>query len=276
MKKVIALLSAAVMILSFAACSGGKQEQNKVPEEIATQATPEETSAEEATEEITTEVETTEAETTTEPVTEKEDGLTSEDISEVVKFYVDAYNKTNEAGKTPGKQTMALVEGSLNGDGPIGKILKVVEPVARKALAKNSIDTDCIPGHGLLEDDVKSASAVSENGKTKIRIKVKQQVDGCNADGENGGPVARGIGTLGSIEIALNEMGAKMVTDGDSVKLTYNDAYIDCVVDNESGKIISGKWHHMVNIYVGEEKAKIGLTATLKNFTGQVEYVVSI
>ena len=272
MKKILAVLLALTMIFAFAAC-GGKTEKPTEPE--ATEAASEAEATEAASEAESTEA-ASEAEST-EAATEATKGLNSEDAAAVVAYYNEAV-KASKDNAPKGKQTMKLIDGSLGGDGAVGAILKILEPAAVKALEKNSTSTDYIPGNetDVLVSDVSSATAVSKNGVTTINLKLKTQTDGSDGDAHNGGPVARGVGTLGSIDGALKELGAELVSGRDTVKLTYNNAYVTVKVDEETGKIIGGTWHYLVNIFIGEAKAKLGISLTLKNFKGQIDYTVAI
>ena len=277
MKKILALLLACSMLFAFAACGGNTDAETTTAAPEETTVAEETTAVEETTmasEETTVAEETTAAEETT--VAEETTGAALSTTEEIVAFYNAAVVKTDEAGPTEGASQMKL-SGDITGDGVIGAILSVLTPAAEKALAKNSTPTDDIPGRGTLKaSDVKSATATSSNGKITIKIVLKDQTDGPDGDPENGGPVARGIGTLGSIESALKELGATLESGRDTVKLTYTDAYINCTVDEETGMVTGGTWHHLVKIHVGDAKAKLGLSARLKNLKGAVEYVVNI
>lgn len=295
MKKLIAILLAAAMLFAFAAC-GGKNEEPTTPEttvdlfgddatdetaapvagEVTEAPAADDTTAAPADDTTAAPVEgSTEAasEATTAPADSK--GLNSTDIAEVVAYYNAAVIKTNEEGAPKGHSTMKL-KGDITGDGAIGAILSVLSPAAEKALAKNSVETDYIPGKGLLKpEDVTRAQAVSKNGVTTITIALKSQTDGSDADSK-AGPVGRGIGTLGSIDGALKELGAELTSGRETVKLTYNDAYIKCTINENTGKITGGTWHYLVNIFVGDAKAKLGISANLKNLKAAVDYTVAI
>lgn len=284
MKKILAVLLALTMVLAFAAC-GGKTEEPSEADTTAAVVADDTTAApaEESTEAAPVEETEAPAEETTaapeETTAEATKGLNSTDVAEVIAFYNAAVKATQDAGAPKGKQTMKLVDGSLDGDGAIGAIVKVLEPIAVKALEKNSTSTDYIPGHenDLLATDASAATATSKNGVTTIKITLKSQTDGPDADAHNAGPVARGIGTLGSIETALAELGASISKGRDTVKLTYNNAYIECKVNEETGTITGGTWHHLVNINIGDAQAKISvLSANLKNFKGKVDFTVAI
>mgnify|MGYP000781043442 FL=1 len=171
--------------------------------------------------------------------------------------------------------------GKITGDGGLGGLLKVASPIINNVLKKNSTDTDYVPASShadLKASDVKSAKAiVSADGKyTDYIIYVKDQTDGPNGDSHNGGPVARGVGTLGSIDEALNQLGAEFKSGKENVKLTYTNAYIFARVDNSTGKIINGTYHYLVKINISEAELKLGISAKVKNMYGEVDYTVKI
>ena len=171
--------------------------------------------------------------------------------------------------------------GKITGDGGLGGLLTVASPIINNVLKKNSTDTDYVPASShadLKASDVKSAKAiVSADGKyTDYIIYVKDQTDGPNGDSHNGGPVARGVGTLGSIDEALKQLGAEFKSGKENVKLTYTNAYIFARVDNSTGKIINGTYHYLVKINISEAELKLGISAKVKNMYGEVDYTVKI
>ena len=298
MKKILAILLAAVMVFAFAAC-GGKTEEDTTTtttdlfadfEDDTTAAPAEDSTAAPAEDSTAAPADATtapaadgttaaagESTTAAESTTAPSAGLNSTNAEEVVAYYNAAVKKTNDSKKAPkGHSTMKL-DGEITGDGAIGAILKVLSPAAEKALAKNSVETDYIPGKGMLKaSDVTKAQASSKNGVTTIVIQLKDQTDGPDGDSRNGGPVARGIGTLGSIESALKELGAEITEGRETVKLTYTNAYIKCTIDESTGMVTGGTWHYLVKVFVGDAKAKLGISANLKNLKAAVDYTVSI
>ena len=199
-------------------------------------------------------------------------------VAEIVADYVKARKATKPA--PAGKQTMVL-NGEISGDGGLGGLLQVASPIINRVLKKNSTNTDYVPASShadLKASDVKSAKAiVSADGKyTDYIIYVKDQTDGPNGDSHNGGPVARGVGTLGSIDEALNQLGAEFKSGKENVKLTYTNAYIFARVDNSTGKIINGTYHYLVKINISEAELKLGISAKVKNMYGEVDYFVRI
>ena len=201
-------------------------------------------------------------------------GSYSNDIEEIVSLYNAAHEVTRPAPK--GHSIMEL-DGAITGDGALGGVLKVASPIIQNTLEKNSVETDYIPGKGKLQaSDVVKAKAVSKGGVTEIVIQLKEQTDGPEADAHTAGPVARGIGTLGNINNAIESLGAELYSGKETIKLTYKDAYIKCKVDESTGKITGGTWHYAVHVFVGEAEIKLGLKFTAKNLRGIVDYTVAI
>jgi hypothetical protein len=286
MKKILALVLAFAVVFAFAAC--GKKEEAPTTVETTFDQAALDKEFEEAlknTQAAVTKVEEAvvtnaegQTEIVTEVVTEAPKGLTSQDIAAIVEFYNAAEKKTEEAGAPAGMQTMKLGASGIQGDGAVGAVLGIVEPVIKSTLEKNSNPSDYIPGKGVLEaNDVSKATAISKNGKTTIRMEIKSQTDGPDApDGDTTGPVARAIGTLGNIDGALTELGATIKEGRENVKLKYTNAYIECVVDEATGTIVSGHWHHTVNINITNAKLNLVVNINLKNLDAAVEYDVVI
>lgn len=201
-------------------------------------------------------------------------------VAEIVADYVKARKTTKPA--PAGKQTMVLGNGGkITGDGATGTLFKAASPIVNSVLKNNSTATDYVPASShadLKASDVKSAKAiVSADGKyTDYIIYVKDQTDGPNGDSHNGGPVARGVGTLGSIDEALKQLGAEFKSGKENVKLTYTNAYIFARVDNSTGKIINGTYHYLVKVSISEAELKLGISAKVKNMYGEVDYTVKI
>lgn len=201
-------------------------------------------------------------------------------VAEIVADYVKARKATKPA--PAGKQTMVLGNnGKITGDGATGTLFKAASPIVNSVLKNNSTTTDYVPASShadLKASDVKSAKAiVSADGKyTDYIIYVKDQTDGPNGDSHNGGPVARGVGTLGSIDEALKQLGAEFKSGKENVKLTYTNAYIFARVDNSTGKIINGTYHYLVKVSISEAELKLGISAKVKNMYGEVDYTVKI
>ena len=298
MKRILALIMVLAMVFAFAACkgkddgatttdpssAGGEVIDNgdgsTVPAD-ASAADSTDVSGDASTEPATTPdgkpVDTTKA-------NDNQGGNTpaaAKTVAEIVADYVKARKATKPA--PAGKQTMVLGNGGkITGDGGVGGLLKVASPIINNVLKNNSTTTDYVPASShadLKASDVKSAKAiVSADGKyTDYIIYVKDQTDGPNGDSHNGGPVARGVGTLGSIDEALTQLGAEFKSGKENVKLTYTNSYIMARVDNSTGKIINGTYHYLVKINISQAQLKISfVTADVKNLYGEVDYTVKI
>lgn len=206
-----------------------------------------------------------------------EKGLNSTDAKAVVAFYNKAVNATVK-NPPKGKQTMKLEK--LEGTGGLGKILGSFEGIAKKALEKNSTDTNYIPAgdHGdVLPTDVKNAKATNDGKYTTVSFDVKPQTDGPK-ESTSKGPVGRSIGTLGNVQNALDQLPGVSVTSGiENIKLTYDHAYVTVKIDNNTGKIVSGTWHYKVNVNVNNLGVKvIGIPASVDTLHGIVDYTVKI
>lgn len=206
-----------------------------------------------------------------------EKGLNSTDAKAVVDFYNKAV-KASVKNPPKGKQTMKLEK--LEGTGGLGKILGSFEGIAKKALEKNSTDTNYIPAgdHGdVLPTDVKNAKATNDGKYTTVSFDVKPQTDGPK-ESSSKGPVGRSIGTLGNVQNALDQLPGVSVTSGmENIKLTYDHAYVTVKIDNNTGKIVSGTWHYKVNVNVNNLGVKvIGIPASVDTLHGIVDYTVKI
>lgn len=291
MKKILALMLVAALALCMAACGGKTPEAPETPEttvaaEIETEAetlAPETEAPQDETEPADVPAETEaateaaaadETEAAAEETTEAEN-KTPETKEEIVEFYKAAAEKT---GKINANDQMELVR-LEGGSGVVGGLVDLFEPIAKKALAKNSGSVDHVTGgyKNLTADDVSSATAKSDGKYTTVRINLKDQTDGMNGKKDQG-HVGHGIYILPGVQTAIDELnGVDVDASQGEVKLHYNNAYIDVKIDNDTGKIVSGKWHYTVDVSIDNVKAKIGfVSATLKGATGAVDYQVTL
>ncbi|MBE6783832.1 MAG: hypothetical protein E7536_07445 [Ruminococcaceae bacterium] len=303
MKKVLALLLALAMVLAFVAC--GKDEEQAAVE--VTTVTTEAFGAEDAIQEVETEepeseivtdvVEVTNADG--EAVTDANGEAVTETVTEVVtkptttkapptvnnvsewsqqdmlNYYNAAVIKTDP--NAPAGQSKMILAEKITGDGAIGTIAEVVSPIAEDALARNSSPTDFIPGYGEIKLSDLTAIRATDNGDTiVIEMAVKEQTDGSDEDSK-AGPVGRAIGTLGSIDGALSELGATFESGRETVTLNYTNVTVRAEINKSTGLITSGQWHYLVKINIGDAKASISiLKANLKNIKAAVDYTVVI
>ncbi len=277
-KKLLALLAAATLVASLAAC--GEKKPTEEPVEDTTPAVVEDVSEAETeeTSEEATEEETEEAtEEETEEETKEEKGLNSTDKKEVVEFYKKAAEKSND-GFTA-QQTMSLT--SLDGgSGAVGGLVSAIEPIGRRALEKNSNTIDHVPGgwKKLTADDLQSASAkTSADGKyTEVTLVPKTQSDGPIADSEDG-PVGHAVGVLPGIQAAIDEMnGVSVDSSQGTLRLDYTNPSVKVKINNDTGKIESGTWSHVVNVTIDNVTAKVAIIkATLHGAKVVVNYTIT-
>lgn len=202
------------------------------------------------------------------------------DPAEVAAIYVELSDRTYaEYDYIEGKQTMTLA-GEITGDGAIGTIVEIISPVINAALENNSYDVYTVPGSSrgdLRADDIAECCYREYyDGTASIEIKLKKQVDGPDEDMHEAGPVARGIGTVGSVDSALEELGAEITSGRDTISLTYRDAYIMYNI-NDSGYIDNGMCGYDVDVHIGSAKANLaGFSMNLKNIDATIEYRVTL
>lgn len=299
MKRILAIIMVLAMVFAFAACKpkddgkdttapgvSGDAVTNDNNESVPADASEADASEAESTDaaEVSTDASGKPVETTAQNGSQggaqtgnTEKGLNSTDAKAVVAFYNKAVNATVK-NPPKGKQTMKLEK--LEGTGGLGKILGSFEGIAKKALEKNSTDTNYIPAgdHGdVLPTDVKNAKATNDGKYTTVSFDVKPQTDGPK-ESSSKGPVGRSIGTLGNVQNALDQLPGVSVTSGiENIKLTYDHAYVTVKIDNNTGKIVSGTWHYKVNVNVNNLGVKvIGIPASVDTLHGIVDYTVKI
>ena len=304
MKKILALILALAMVFAFAACKGNDKDDETTTEPVGavdgnTDAAPVDGSegssdATDVSGDASTEAQTTPDGSVVEPSnagtqqggntqqggsTAPAKGLNSTDPATVAAFYCKARKATKPAPK--GQQTLTLGNGGkIEGEGFVGTIAKLGSGIIDSALKKNSTETDWIPAGShadIKASDVKSASAKVNGNYTEVSMTFKEQTDGSDGDSKNGGPVARGVGTLGSIDGALEDLGAEIKSGRENVKLTYVNAKLNCKIDNNTGKIVSGTWSYTVQIRISEATISFGgLSGSAKNLYAEVNYKVVI
>ena len=304
MKKILALILALAMVFAFAACKGKDNDTDTTTEPAGavdgtTDAAPVDGSegssdATDVSGDASTEAQTTPDGSVVEPSnagtqqggntqqggsTAPAKGLNSTDPATVAAFYCKARKATKPAPK--GQQTLTLGNGGkIEGEGFVGTIVKLGSGIIDSVLKKNSTETDWIPAGShadIKASDVKSASAKVNGNYTEVSMTFKEQTDGSDGDSKNGGPVARGVGTLGSIDGALKDLGAEIKSGRENVKLTYVNAKLNCKIDNNTGKIVSGTWSYTVQIRISDATISFkGLSGSVKNLYAEVNYKVVI
>ena len=282
MKRTLALLCA--VLLLFAACGKTEQPQTTAPAQTEAAATtepaPETTAAQQTDDEPTTASET-ELSLTEEASTEKaeitlEAGLNSTDVEEVLTFYklACAKNDVKQYAKT---LDLLSLDG---GEGKVASYVGVFEPIAKKAVAKNTVTDDPLPGRyaAIRPEDWKTASAVSDGTYTTIRVQVAPQTDGAKGKAFEG-PVGRSMTVLDGVDQAVNEMpGVSADFDSGRVEIAYRNPTLSVKVDNRTGKFVPGtcKWTYRVETMLYSLDAKVlAFNVHLQNASGVIDYTIS-
>ena len=284
MKKILAIILAAVLVLSFAACkkndtnndttAGDAQTSGQAADVSASDDT---ASSEEASSEVETEVVTdkegltvietlgpqsSDTKTSTKGSTTASKGLNTNDAAACIKAYQAAVNATKQFKS--GRQNMALKR-SITADGSLGALLKIAQKPVANALNKNSKDRTDIPGKpsGMQASHMKSASAVTSGNYTTITFNVKDQTQGAKADNHSGS-VGCAVGTLGDVDNAIRELGLSVDYKDGKIELTYTNCKVVVKIDNTTGKIVEGSWAYDVNVYANGIKVSIVSVNNLK------------
>lgn len=202
-------------------------------------------------------------------------GLTSTNKEEVLKYYrlVCAKNQNKTVHQT---MYMTKLDG---GSGLVGGAISAFEPIAKKALEKNSNDSQGLPGRPeeIQPSDWVKAKAVNDGTYTTVVVQVKDQTDGPNGKVHEG-PVGRSIGVLDGVQRAIDDLnGVTADFENGKFALKYTNAYIKIKVKNSTGELVANncEWHHTVNIMMDDLDVKVTvLKAHLHGATGSVEYSV--
>lgn len=284
MKKILAIILAAVLVLSFAACkkndtnndttAGDAQTSGQAADVAASDDT---ASSEEASSEVETEMVTdkeghtvietkapqsSDTKNTTKGSTTPSKGLNTNDAAACIKAYQAAVNATKQFKS--GRQNMSL-KGSITADGSLGALLKIAQKPVANALNKNSKDRTDIPGNpsGMQASHMKSASAVTSGNYTTITFNVKDQTQGAKADNHSGS-VGCAVGTLGDVDNAIRELGLSVDYKDGKIELTYTNCKVVVKIDNTTGKIVEGSWAYDVNVYANGIKVSVVSVNNLK------------
>ncbi|MBQ7546526.1 MAG: hypothetical protein IJT41_06155 [Clostridia bacterium] len=285
---VCALLCAA-LALAFSAC--GKADTPVTTTAAETESTaettaavptdaesePAATAAEEETEAVSAAESTEAGETETETTAVSlETGLESTDVAQVLAFYKLAAAKNDVKQYT---KTLDLI--SLDGgEGKVGSYVSVFEPIAKKAIAKNSTTGEPLPGkyQTIRPEDWQSATATTDGKTTTIRVQVAPQTDGANGR-EFDGPVGRSMTVLNGVQMAVDEMpGVSADFANGQVSVAYLNPTITVRIDNSTGKFVPGtcKWTYRVHPLLSSLDAKVlAFNVHLQNAEGYIDYTMS-
>lgn len=161
-------------------------------------------------------------------------------VAQVLEVYNNAVIETDKDAPLV-KSGMSLIDMSLGADK--AEFTAMMKPVVNDMLKENVYKDNDIPGKGELKaEDVISAKMSTEEGLTTVIIEVKSQTDDAYADGENGGPVSRAMGTAGNLAALFEETG--IITGFENVEITYTDCKIACIIDDATDEILYGEWFY--------------------------------
>ncbi len=283
MKKLLYLLTAAIMVFTFTACGN----ENKPEEQTTAQ---QEEFSEELSDVVNSSTTLPENESTSENEIEvtnpvEEESSTEEEIvdtdpakwtdEQIIEYYKAAAAKTHPHVKSV--QTMTLKELEVNeGDGLLGTLVEMITPFFVSALEKNSIEIDGITGgySNLKVSDAKSIKAYKGGNYTVIEMTMKEQTDGKYAD-QFSGTVGHAITVLGDISVVEKELPQFDIgLDEADISLTYKNPILRVKID-ENGIIESGEWSYTVFVKIANlrvDAVRIPLGATVKTGYGSVDY----
>lgn len=270
--KILCALLCGVLLMTSVACGKTTNEEPTTTETtVVTTTEPQQTEPVELAEA------TTEAETEAEAVEiTLENGLNSTKIEDVLAFYQLAAAK-NADKKYHKKMALVNIDG---GEGWVGNAVSYFEPIAQKAIAKNSIDDEPMPGDykNIRPTDWQSAKAVSDGTYTTITVQMVPQTDGAYGKLLEG-TVGRTMSVLDGIKTAVDELpGVSVDFEKGKISLSYVNPTMVVKIDNRTGEFVpdSCKWSYRVSVDIPSLDAKIlGFSVHLKNANGNVDYSVS-
>lgn len=245
-----------------------------VAESAADETQTEQTAADAAPSEVVSEAD---SETTTEAEAfDPHDGLNSTDVAEVLAFYqwAAAFNDKKQYSKT--LDLISIDAGSEK----LNDRIDVFEPIAKKAVAKNSVTDQPLPGKykTIRPADWQSAEAVSDGKYTTITVKVSPQTDGAFGK-EFEGPVGRTMTVLNGIAVAIDELpGVSADFENGDVRLEYQNPTMQVRIDNSTGLFVPGSctWHYRVHPVLASLDAKVLVFSfRLEHAEGYIDYTMS-
>lgn len=294
MKKILAVLTALIMLFAFTACDNGNE--TKEPE-TTTAANDASASVSESMTEFSDdankdELSTVMSETVTdangetipaEETTLAEITTSSSDPSkwtkeEIVVFYKQAAAKSNKQIST---QTMTMTEIVANdGNGFLGTLIEWVTPIFKSALKNNSTQYEGITGghDKLVPSDVQSAKAYKSGEYTVIEMTMKEQTDGIHGDWSEG-TVGHAISVVGDISVVQDELPQFYIDfENADLKLHYTNPKVRVKI-NKDGIIEKGTWSYVLdveleNLYI--EAINFPIKVMVENGYGSVDYKVTV
>ena len=289
MKKIIAVLTALLMIFAFASCTDKNTEENKPAESVAETTSennidmPSESAANpvgESTQSIGSADETTTAPSSTSaPISLPSDDPESWTKEQVVEFYKAAAIKSESQKSVEKKILSEMVVNE--GDGILGKLVEWATPFLIKALEDSQVEFDGITGgyKDLVPEDAQTAKAYKSGEYIVVEMKMKEQTDGIHGD-RYGGTVGHAISVVGdisSVEEALADW-FEIDFENSQIKLRYTNPTVKVKI-NKNGIIEKGTWSYVIkinvlNLFVAAKNFPI--SAMVESAHGSVDYVVTV
>lgn len=289
MKKIIAVLTALLMIFAFASCTDKNTEENNPAESVAETTsennidTPSESAAnpvEEPTQSIGSADETTTAPSSTSaPISLPSDDPESWTKEQVVEFYKAAAIKSESQKSVEKKILSEMVVNE--GDGILGKLVEWATPFLIKALEDSQVEFDGITGgyKDLVPEDAQTAKAYKSGEYIVVEMKMKEQTDGIHGDRYSGtvGHAILVVGDISSVEEALADW-FEIDFENSQIKLRYTNPTVKVKI-NKNGIIEKGTWSYVIkinvlNLFVAAKNFPI--SAMVESAHGSVDYVVTV
>lgn len=177
-------------------------------------------------------------------------------VAQVLEVYNNAVIDTDKDAPLV-KMGMSLEDLSMGADK--AEFTIAMKPIMNEMLKDMIYESNDIPGKGELKaEDVISAKMSTEEGLTTVIIEVKGQTDDAYADGENGGPVSRAMGTAGNLADVFEESG--IITGFENIEITYSDCTLACIIDDATGEILYGEWYYASSMDMDGLSINIGET----------------
>ncbi len=266
-KKILALIIAFAVVLTFAACKNkddkGTDTDTTTKQNETVAADVNDVGAEDENQTTLPAEEETRADG--EPVSEKETvasgdgvsvkpqntqkGLNSTNSRDVLDFYKTAAKKTGTLDATQ-HMSIKSIDFTPRNDFEKG-LLTLFRGIADVALKANSTPRTDVPGYyqNLETEDLNSANAVVSGNYTIVTLNVKSQEDNEDTKDWRQGPVGHAVGTIGDISQVFDALPAIHVdhSRGD-ITLRYDSCKVVVKINNKTGKIETGTWSYTVNV----------------------------
>ncbi len=277
MKKVLALLSALTMLISFTACDKNTEEETTtVPVSPSYSQTPETIIPEDTTKIAIpeyTDVETSDVITETTTAATKNIDPSQWTKEEIVDFYKNSAAKSNPTAKS--SQVMVLNKLIINnGEGALGFFTKILEPAIRSVVKKNALNFDGITGgfHNLSVNDTKSVKAYKRGEYTVVEMTMKNQTDDIHAN-EYEGTVGHAISVLGDISRVIAEF-PQFNVDLSNAKIDIH--YVNATVKvkiSKDGIIEKGTWQYTCDPDISNVKIS-GIN--VRTADAEIDYIITV